>query len=459
MSKNNKYIYQIHVDKFASEGKCLIVHEGKVGLVPKVAPGDIIDVRIIKDYKNYFEAIPIKIHKSSSYRVQPICQHYNICGGCKWQHIDYKHQLKAKKAQVEDAFLKILHLKNCIPEVIPSKKIFYYRNKLEYSFTNKRWIYEDEKNINIDMRALGYHIPGRFDKIFHVDECHLMDLYHNEVRNKIFEFSIADNIPFYNKKTHEGTLRSLIFRNNRVGDWMVIIVISEFTKKVENLFNKLIDFFPNISWNYAISNKLNDSIDGLMAVNLHGKSYLSEILDSFTFHISPFSFFQINPEQSENIYKKMIEISDMNSDDVAWDLYCGTGPISLYAANIAKNVIGIESNAEAVQLANKNAKINSIKNVKFIKGDVSKILENTHIDKPNIIFLDPPRCGLSKDVINIIKNLKPRTIIYLSCNAATQARDISLFIDDYTINFIQPYDMFPQTAHVENLVKLTVKNQ
>jgi 23S rRNA (uracil1939-C5)-methyltransferase len=462
MSKNNltsKIIENILVEGFASDGKCIIKDNNKVGLISKVAPGDVIDAKIIKDYKNYFDAVAINIKKASSYRVDPICQHYNICGGCRWQHINYQYQLLAKHAQVEDAFFKILHMKDCIPPVYPSDKIFYYRNKLEYSFTDKRWIYDYENYEDTkDLRALGYHVPERFDRIFHVVECHLMDLYHNKIRNKVFEISKSLDIPYYNRNTQKGNLRALILRNNRAGNWMAIIVISEFNSSIEKLCNQLIDIFPNVSWNYAISKRLNDSTDGLEAVNIYGDKFLTEILDNFRFQISPFSFFQINPEQSERIYKKMIEISEINSNDTAWDLYCGTGTIALFAARQAKEIIGIESIAQAIVAAQENAKNNNIENVKFITGDVDKIISKGNITKPDIIFIDPPRSGLNKKIIEKINIIKPKNIIYLSCNAATQARDISLLIDNYSITFTQPYDMFPQTAHVENLVKLSLKN-
>lgn len=463
MSKNNltsKIIENIIVESFASDGKCIIKDNNKVGLVSKVAPGDIIDAKIIKDYKNYFDAVAINIKKPSSYRVNPICLHYNLCGGCRWQHLDYPYQLLAKHAQVEDAFFKILHMKDCVPSVYPSDKIFYYRNKLEYSFTDKRWIYNYENHEDSkDLRALGYHVPERFDRIFNVEECHLMDLFHNNIRNQVFEISKSLNIPYYNRKTQQGTLRALILRNNRANHWMAIIVISEFNLTIEKLLNQLIEQFPNISWNYAISTRLNDSTDGLEAINIHGDKFLTEILDDFKFQISPFSFFQNNPDQSEIIYKKMIEISQINSNDVAWDLYCGTGTIALFAARQAKKVIGIESVPQAIVAARENAKNNNINNVEFFTGDVDKIISTQNITKPDIIFLDPPRSGLNKKIIENINIVKPKTIIYLSCNAATQARDISLLLDNYEITFTQPYDMFPQTAHVENLVRLSLKNQ
>ncbi|HRT72227.1 MAG TPA: 23S rRNA (uracil(1939)-C(5))-methyltransferase RlmD [Bacteroidales bacterium] len=464
MTKNDltgTIIENIIVEGFASDGKCIIKYNNKVGLISKVAPGDLIDAKIIKDYKNYFDAIAINIKKNSSYRVDPRCPHYNICGGCRWQHLDYPYQLLAKHAQVEDAFFKILHMKNCVPPVAPSNKIFYYRNKLEYSFTDKRWIYNYEayEDTNKDLRALGYHVPERFDRIFNVEECHLMDLFHNKIRNQVNEICKSLNIPYYNRKTQEGILRALIIRNNRAGNWMVIIVIAEYNSTIEKLLKQLIELFPNISWNYAISKRLNDSTDGLEAINVYGDKFLTEIIDDFKFRISPFSFFQINPDQSEIIYRKMIEISEITSNEVAWDLYCGTGTIALFAAKQAKKVIGIESVPQAIVAARENAKSNNINNVEFITGDVDKIVSTAEITKPDIIFLDPPRSGLNKKIIENINIIKPKTIIYLSCNAATQARDISLLLDNYSISFTQPYDMFPQTAHVENLVKLSLKNQ
>jgi len=240
---------------------------------------------------------------------------------------------------------------------------------------------------------------------------------------------------------------------------MVIIVIAEYNSTIEKLLKQLIELFPNISWNYAISKRLNDSTDGLEAINVYGDKFLTEIIDDFKFRISPFSFFQINPDQSEIIYRKMIEISEITSNEVAWDLYCGTGTIALFAARQAKKVIGIESVPQAIVAARENAKSNNINNVEFITGDVDKIVSTAEITKPDIIFLDPPRSGLNKKIIENINIIKPKTIIYLSCNAATQARDISLLLDNYSISFTQPYDMFPQTAHVENLVKLSLKNQ
>jgi 23S rRNA (uracil1939-C5)-methyltransferase len=302
-------------------------------------------------------------------------------------------------------------------------------------------------------------VPERFDRIFNVEECHLMDLFHNKIRNQVNEISKSLNIPYYNRKTQEGILRALIIRNNRAGNWMVIIVIAEYNSTIEKLLKQLIELFPNISWNYAISKRLNDSTDGLEAINVYGDKFLTEIIDDFKFRISPFSFFQINPDQSEIIYRKMIEISEITSNEVAWDLYCGTGTIALFAARQAKKVIGIESVPQAIVAARENAKSNNINNVEFITGDVDKIVSTAEITKPDIIFLDPPRSGLNKKIIENINIIKPKTIIYLSCNAATQARDISLLLDNYSISFTQPYDMFPQTAHVENLVKLSLKNQ
>ena len=461
----NKVITNLLIERIASEGKCLGHHEEKVVFVTGVAPGDIVDVRITKGKSSFMEGEPVKFHEYSKERIEPFCSHFGVCGGCKWQHINYDLQKTYKRQQVLDQFQRIA--KVSIPEVMPtigSEKTRYYRNKLDFTFSNKKWLTLDQirSDEEFDRNALGFHIPKMFDKIVDVDHCYLQGNISNDVRNELRAFALENKITFYDIRGQVGLLRNLIIRTTSTGESMVIVQFGEndpeSTKVVMEFLNQK---FPEItSLIYVINLKGNETFHDLELVTFAGKDYIEEQMEGLKFRISPKSFYQTNSEQAYNLYKVARDFAQLKGDEVVYDLYTGTGTIANFVAKQAKQVIGIEYVASAIEDAKLNSKLNGIENTLFYAGDMKDILNEEFIAnhaRPDLIITDPPRAGMDEKVVEMLLRLEAPKIVYVSCNPATQARDVALLAEKYDVEKIQPVDMFPQTYHVENVISLILK--
>lgn len=465
MRKPFIFLENIEITDYAAEGNCVARHEGKVVFVPFAVPGDIADLKILKSKKAYMEGVIEKLKYPSVHRIAPRCAHFGMCGGCKWQHIPYSEQLKMKYSVVNDAMQRIGKIEGiAVSPALCSPDQFYYRNKLEFSFTDSRWLElaDMSEKESVDKRALGYHVPGRFDKIFHVNECFLQHPFVDRIRQVCFEVALKLEIPFYNQRENIGSLRNIIIRSNLAGDFLLIVVSADIhSEKFANYLKAVSAELPELKGLVYVENtKHNDSYDGLTAIPFRGVDHLTEELGGLRFEIAPLSFFQVNVKQAENLYFKAIHAVGISEDDLVYDLYCGTGTISLYAARQAKYVVGIEYVEVAVENAKANALRNGISNVEFHAGDMAKLLNNDFFMKhgfPDVLITDPPRSGMHPEVVNTILDSGAKKIVYISCNPSTQARDIQLLSDKYEVLEIQPVDMFPQTHHVENIAILKLK--
>jgi len=458
-------IENLEIIDAGSEGKAVGKIDGLTVFVPFAVPGDVVDVEVFKKKKNFAEARLLAVKANSPDRIKPVCVHFGLCGGCKWQNMTYSKQLFYKQKQVDDNFR---HLgKFDYPSVMPiiaSDNQLYYRNKLEYTFTDLRWLdendYEKQKEGAIDTRGLGFHIPLKFDKVLDINKCHLQSEPGNAIRLAIREFAIENEIPFYNIRNHEGILRNVIIRSSSSNEWMVIVVVSKRTKEVMRMMEFLTIKFPMISsLQYVINPKLNDTITDLDIILFKGTPYISECMEDLTFKVGPVSFFQTNSQQAHKLYHLAREFAAISQDDIVYDLYTGTGTIANFVARKAKKVVGIEYVDAAIEDARENSLLNGIKNTLFYAGDIVKVLTLEFINEngtPNIIITDPPRAGMHPKVIERMLEIKPDRIVYISCNPATQARDITLLSECYKITKVQPVDMFPHTQHVENIVLLEI---
>ena len=455
----------IQVEAFASEGKCIAKVEGKVTFVEGVAPGDVIDLMVTRKKKNYQEGIATRIIRYSAYRSEPFCIHYGLCGGCKWQHLQYEKQLEYKRQQVIDNLERIAGLS--LPEVpatLASPKTRYYRNKLEFTFSPNRWLSGEEirsgEKFNRD--GVGFHLPGKFDKILDIEMCHLQPEPSNAIRNEIRAFARKHGLSFYDLKAHNGFLRNLIVRTSTTGEVMIILQVGEDKPgALKELLNHLTVTFPEISsLYYVINQKKNETFQDLDVKLFYGSPYITERIEHLEFRIGPKSFFQTNPEQAANLYRHAKGFAKLTGTETVYDLYSGTGTIALYMAQDAKKVIGIENIPEAVEDARVNSEINKVENVEFFTGDIRELLDDQAVKrygKPDIFILDPPRAGIHPEVNSMLLSLNPPKIVYISCNPATQARDLALLSKKYEIEAVQPVDMFPHTQHVENIVSLISK--
>lgn len=449
----------------AAEGRALGHHEGKVIFVDYAVPGDIVNVQTTTSKKDYAIAQITEILQPAPYRQDPICKHFGTCGGCRWQHVPYVQQLQFKQQLVEEAFQRIGHLQYPeIQTILGAPDVYYYRNKMEYTFSNRAWLTQDQINSGdeIDRRALGFHVPGRFDGIMQIDTCYLQDDLGNTIRNFIHQFGIQNDWTFYNVKSHEGFLRNLIMRNNVKGEWMVTVSFGENDlEKVSLLLEALKSNFSQIvSLNYVINTKKNDTLYDLEVINYFGDAYLTETLDNVKYKIGPKSFFQTNSKQAKNLYDVVRRMATIRPSDTVYDLYTGTGSIALYVAQTAQKVIGIETVEEAIEDAKFNMKLNNIQNTTFLAAPVEKIMDEAFIEqygKPDVVITDPPRAGMHEKVIEVLLKAAPNQIVYVSCNPATQARDLQLLSEKYEILEVQPVDMFPNTFHIENVVNLRLK--
>jgi len=459
-------IENLEIVDAGAEGKAVGKKDGLTVFVPFAVPGDIVDVDVIKKKKGYAEARINNIKAKSPHRVEPKCAHFGLCGGCKWQIMDYETQLKYKQKQVEDAFRHIgkFEFPPILP-IIPSINRYEYRNKLEYTFSHLRWLDDEDMRLrdagkNLETRGLGFHIPGKFDKVLNVTHCSLQADPSNEIRNSVRAFAMEHKISFYNIRNHEGILRNLIIRNNTKNEVMVILSLTEMNDKTEQLLLLLKDKFPQISsLFYVINTKLNDSISDLEPILFAGASHISETMDGLHYKVGPLSFFQTNSLQALELYKVARELAQITPNDIVYDLYTGTGTIALFVAHQAQKVVGIEYVDAAIEDAKYNAAQNGIANTVFFAGDMKDVLNENctrRNGKPDVVITDPPRAGMHPDVVARLLAMEPPRIVYISCNPATQARDINELAKKYVIKKIQPVDMFPHTHHVENVVLMTL---
>jgi len=462
MIKKGDILEEIPVLDFAAGSKCVAKVEGQVIFIEQTAPGDVVDIRITKKKKTFLEAKPIYFHEFSSKRQTPFCGHYGICGGCKWQHILYESQLEFKQQQVVDQMQRIGRLNEINMEpILGASKYMAYRNKLEFTFTDQRWLTQEEiqSGETFERNGLGFHKPGQFDKVLDIETCYLQPNLSNKIRMAVKKIALQERIPFYNLRTHEGFLRNLIIRNSNNREWMVILQVKEEKRSwIEKILNGISEKCPEVSsLFYIINAKRNESYSDLEAIHYAGEKFITETMKGLEFRIGPKSFFQTNSHQAYELYKKICEYGEFNQDDTVFDLYTGTGTIAIFIARKVKKVIGLEYVAEAVQDARINSEINQITNVTFFEGDISKIFDEVFIGEhghPDVIITDPPRAGMHRDVIDVLLEAGPRRIIYVSCNPATQARDIDMLKKEFRLVKSQPVDMFPHTHHIENIAVL-----
>ncbi len=437
--------------------------DGRVIFISNAVPGDVVDVQTTKKRKAYFEGVAIKFHTLSDKRTEPVCEHFGVCGGCKWQHMDYQHQLFYKQKEVENNLRRIGHLE--IPEILPiigSDQKYFYRNKMEFSFSDSRWLTQEEidsKNEITDKNAIGFHIPGMWDKILDIKKCHLQSDPSNEIRLEIKKYAQDNELSFFNPRNQKGLLRTLMIRTSSTKEIMVLIQFYDDDEDKRNgLLNHLKNKYPQInSLLYVINRKGNDTIYDQKIYCHYGKDFIYEQMEGLKFKITAKSFYQTNSQQAHELYKVVRELAGLNKTELVYDLYTGIGTIAQFIASEAKNVVGIEAIPEAIIAAKANAQQNDIDNVTFFSGDMKNIFNNEFVafnGRPDVIITDPPRDGMHKDVVRQILEIAPDKIVYVSCNSATQARDLELMKEAYQIKKIQPVDMFPQTHHVENVVLL-----
>ena len=464
----NKVFSNLEVIDAGAKGKTIAkAPDGKVVFLPNAVPGDIVDVQTFKQRSGYYEGKATVFHKLSDKRTQAACEHFGTCGGCKWQHMDYSHQLFYKEKEVVNNLKRIGHLE--LPEITPilgSKDHYFYRNKMEFSFSDSRWLTQEEiaseKDLD-DRNALGFHIPGMWDKILDVKKCWLQGDPSNAIRNAVKDFAIKHQIPFFNTRQQTGVLRTLMIRNTSIGEWMVVVqFFKEDLKKRTALLDHLKTTFPEItSLQYIINGKANDTIYDQEVICYDGRDHIFEEMEGLRFKINAKSFYQTNSDQAYNLYKITREFAGLTGKELVYDLYTGTGTIAQFVAKNALKVIGVESVPDAIRAAKENAVLNQIDNVDFFVGDMKTVFNTEFIEThghPDVIITDPPRDGMHKDVVAQILKITPEKIVYVSCNSATQARDLALLDSEYKISKTQAVDMFPQTHHVENVVLLEKRN-
>ncbi|MDP5061407.1 MAG: 23S rRNA (uracil(1939)-C(5))-methyltransferase RlmD [Maribacter sp.] len=466
--KTNRLVFEnVTVTDAAAKGKTIgKAPDGRVIFLNNTVPGDVVDVQTTKKRKAYFEGTAINFHTLSDKRVDPVCQHFGVCGGCKWQDMGYEHQLFYKQKEVENNLKRIGHLD--LPELTPilgSAQQYFYRNKMEFSFSDSRWLTLDEIQSDIqieDKNALGFHIPGMWDKILDIKKCHLQKDPSNAIRLETKRFAVENGLTFFNPRNQYGMLRTLMLRTTSIGEIMVMVQFFEDDKeKRELLLNHLAKTFPEItSLLYVINPKQNDTIYDQEIICFSGRDHIFEEMEGLKFKINAKSFYQTNSEQAYELYKITRDFADLKGDELVYDLYTGTGTIAQFVSKKAKKVVGIESVPEAILDAKANAVRNEIENVDFFVGDMKNVFNEQFIAQngvPDVIITDPPRDGMHKDVVQQILNIAPKKVVYVSCNSATQARDLEMMKEMYTVTRVQPVDMFPQTHHVENVVLLEKK--
>ncbi len=466
MSKKTQKPYLIEnleIENAAAEGKSIARHDGKVIFIPFSAPGDVADVMVQKQKKSFAEGRIQTLHKPSPLRTEALCSHFGVCGGCKWQHVSYAAQLGFKETQAKDDMQRIAKVEvgQFLP-ILGSKDIFHYRNKLEFTFSNKAWEEHFDKSNPGRIPALGFHIPGMFDKVLDLDACYLAPEYANKIKDTFKQYAIDNDLSFFDIRQQDGFLRNLMMRCNSEGKWMVVLVVGEEKPKlVIAMFDKLIPILTEIEeWCYVINTKKNDTWSDLNVQTHKGNGYLSEKMEDLTFKIRPQSFFQTNAKQALELYRITREFASLSGTENVYDLYTGTGSIAQFVAKNAKQVVGIEYVEAAIVDAKENAILNKIENTHFYAGDMKLVLNDELISrhgKPDVVITDPPRDGMHPGVVEKLNELAPKRIVYVSCNTATQARDIALLSDKYNVVKIQTVDMFPHTHHVESVALLELK--
>lgn len=456
----------VTITDVAAEGKSLARVNDMVVFVPFAVPGDVVDLQVRKKKHHYCEAEVVRFIKYSERRAEPVCQHFGICGGCKWQNLPYEDQLKAKQKQVHDQLTRIG--KVVLPDFRPilgSEKIYEYRNKLEFSCSNKRWLTKEEVNSGVQLdhkNAIGFHITGAFDKIYPIEKCWLMDDLCNQIRNEIRDYALNNGISFFDVREQTGLLRDIMIRNSSTGEWMVLVQFKfqeqGDEQRAHDLLQHIGDCFPQItSLLYVNNQKCNDTFSDQTVEVFKGKDHITEMMDKLQFKVAAKSFYQTNTQQAFHLYEVARQLAQLTGKELVYDLYTGTGTIANFVARHAQQVIGIEYVEDAIADAKANSKCNGIENTLFYAGDMKDILTDEFVEqhgKPDVIITDPPRAGMHPDVIQTILRAAPKRIVYVSCNPATQARDLEVLNEQYRVEAVQPVDMFPHTPHVENVVLL-----
>lgn len=457
---------KIKIESIAAEGKCIARHEDLVIFVEGiVAPGDVVDLRVTRKKKNFMEAMPVRFHTLSAVREKPFCQHFGVCGGCKWQHIPYQTQLAYKQQQVIDHLQRIAKVElPPVQPILPSAETTYYRNKLEFTFSPNRWLTDEDMRSQeeLEKRTLGFHIPKRFDKILDIEHCYLQPDPSNPIRLAVKEYARRHNLFFFDNVKNEGFLRNLIIRTAVTGEVMVILqVYHQDNPVIEALLTHVLEKFPQItSLQYVINPKGNETFHDLDVVCFAGKPYITEQMEDLQFRVGPKSFYQTNASQAYELYKITRNYAGLQGNEVVYDLYTGTGTIANFVARQARKVVGLEYVPMAIEDAKVNSHINQIENTSFFAGDIKDLLTTQFLaqhGRPDVVITDPPRAGMDPQVIHMLSEAEPEKIVYVSCNPATQARDLALLDAKYKVKALQPVDMFPHTYHVENVALLVKK--
>ena len=476
MSRKRKplpILEKVEIEAVAAEGKCVAHVNDMVVFVPFVVPGDVVDLQVCKKRNSYCEATVVRMVQPSPIRIAPKCEHFGICGGCKWQNLPYKEQLAAKQQQVIDQLTRIGKVE--LPEISPilgSEKTEEYRNKLEFACSNKRWYTKEElealpEGVGLAQGAIGFHITGAFDKIYPIEKCVLMDDYCNKVRNAIYNYALEHNLTFFDIREQHGLLRDIMMRNSNTGEWLVLVQFhydeAGDEERAMGLMQFIADEFQEItSLLYVDNQKGNDTFNDLELTVFKGNDHIFELMEDLRFKVGAKSFYQTNTDQAYHLYSVARSFANLTGNELVYDLYTGTGTIANFVAKKAKKVIGIEYVPEAIEDAKINSEINNIANTLFYAGDMKDILTEEfvkHHGRPDVIITDPPRAGMHADVVNVIRGAQPQRIVYVSCNPATQARDLALLDKDYRVVAVQPVDMFPHTPHVENVVLLEAREK
>jgi len=463
--KKQLVLRQVEVNDYAAEGKAIARVDGKVVFIQGAVPGDIVDVKLVKSKKDWAEGKILEILKPSEKRIAPFCRHFGVCGGCKWQMVPYEEQTKFKQREVEEHLKRIGKVE--LPQMEPilgATKTRFYRNKLEYTFSSRKYLTDDDfrENGRSDDPALGYHVPKWFDKVIDISECYLQEEPSNQIRNAVREIALQRGLSFYDIRNHTGWLRNLVIRYANTGELMVNLCLGyEDMENGKMVFDELISMFPGITTLlYTINPKLNDTIYDLDPVVYYGKGFIIEELEGFQFKIGPKSFFQTNTSQGLELYKITREFAELTGREVLYDLYCGTGSIGIFCSGNAKRVIGVETISEAVEDARVNAEMNGVHHSQFFQGDVTDICTPDFFEnygRPDIVITDPPRAGMHEKLVKTLLEISAPIIVYVSCNPATQARDLQLLDEKYKVTRMRPVDMFPHTHHIENVVQLKLK--
>ena len=466
--KKNIVLENVLIENYAAEGKSLARLDGKVIFIEHVVPGDVVDIKLTRDKKDWAEGIPLRIRSFSSDRVEPFCQHFGICGGCQWQMLPYEKQLLYKQQQVKETLQRIgkVELPALLP-IIGTTQSKYYRNKIEYTFANKRYLLAhelDDENVSASQDVAGYHAKGIFDKIVDIQTCYLQPEPTNALRLAVKKFAKENNYSFYDIREHTGLMRTMQVRICTTGEIMLNVVFGyEDQKKIKPLLDFILLQFPQLTTLlYTINTKWNDSLHDLEPVTYSGKGYVIEKLEEFQFKIGPKSFFQTNTFQAERLYQVTRAFAELTGNEIVYDLYCGTGSIGIFLSKQARKIIGVEMIASAVRDAKENSSLNRLSHADFFSGDVIEICNDNFFKdhgSPDVIITDPPRAGMHEKLVRKILEMKTPSVVYVSCNPATQARDLNLLGEKYTVTKIQPVDMFPHTHHIENVVQLKLRTK